>query len=409
MKCLVLLPSPESPALRAEKKCCADYLPYVKRRCRQALCIAGDLKKSCGAGAAAVSAGYDLSGGMIPYALAAAAGEGIYLRLTERQIESPAAEGAIYAMLAGKIGHYDILISAYNENFSRALAEYIGINFICCSRFEICGGAVFPADMPGERQAAEAPVMICLKEQPDEYCRESRHGGGAELNFADIREADSKPFYLWNETDAGIDISSCLKSNIPKFEKVLLSVRQDAAAAEYGGLKLQGGCVPAVVSPAEAAAEIAELFSAYAGSIIIGGGRGLNAAGARCLRHIAECSGFTAAATRPAVQAGLLPASCLAGPHIRAPRADLYAAFGISGAPLHMAGINARHIAAVNINPSAPVFSAAEKGFVCDANAVLEILSGMPYFKNNNRQPKDMREESVPDKETEHSSGEHKK
>ena len=383
MKCLVILPSPESPALRTGKIPDADSVYCLRKRCRRILRLAGELKKSCGAGIDVISCGHDFSGGMIPYALASEAREGVYLLLSGKQAESLSAEGVIAAMLAGKMGHYDILLSAYDENFSRALAEYLGIGFVCHGKFEICGGSVFLADEP-EKKAVVPPVMICFKETAsDEVCYDSIYNSGWEMNFADIKKADSRPFYIWKEEDTGTDITAYLEKNIPEFEKIL------SACFNEGGKTAEGrktdipaaGCTLAAVSPAEAAAGIAGLLSACSSKVVVGGGRGLNTVGAGHLRYIAEAGGFGIAATRPAVQAGLLPESCLAGPHRRIPRADIYVAFGISGAPLHMAGINAHSIVAVNNDLSAPVFSTAVKGFICDANAVLEILASLPAFR----------------------------
>ena len=92
--------------------------------------------------------------------------------------------------------------------------------------------------------------------------------------------------------------------------------------------------------------------------------------------QLAETMGATLAASRPIVDAGLLPPRRQVGTsgNIVSPR--VYLAFGISGATQHVAGIlGSKTIIAVNNDGQAPIFDFAQYGVVDDALDVASELS----------------------------------
>ena len=87
---------------------------------------------------------------------------------------------------------------------------------------------------------------------------------------------------------------------------------------------------------------------------------------------LAEKLGGTLAASRPMVDAGILPYARQVGQTGKSVAPKLYLALGVSGAIQHLAGVNAEVLAAVNTDPEAPIFERADYGIVQDCGAFLE-------------------------------------
>lgn len=109
---------------------------------------------------------------------------------------------------------------------------------------------------------------------------------------------------------------------------------------------------------------------------VAAGGRGLkDEAGLSLLLLFAELSGAEVAATRGAVESGLLPADRMIGMSGKRIYTELYLSFGVSGSNFHTAGIKgAPYIFAVDTDPKARIFELADMGVCGDAKAVLEKL-----------------------------------
>ncbi len=110
--------------------------------------------------------------------------------------------------------------------------------------------------------------------------------------------------------------------------------------------------------------------------IVISGGRGMQSPeNFRYLEELAELLGGAVACTRPVSDEGWRPPEEHAGQTGKIIAPDLYFAFGISGAIQHLAGVSgSKVIAAVNKDPEAPIFEAADYGIVGDAMEVLPRL-----------------------------------
>jgi len=111
--------------------------------------------------------------------------------------------------------------------------------------------------------------------------------------------------------------------------------------------------------------------------VIVSGGRGIGGAeGFRQeLEPLAEILGAQMAASRAACDAGWVPPTWQVGQTGRKVAPDLYLAIAITGASQHMAGISeARTIAAINIDPQAPIFEHARFGIVEDYRKVVPLL-----------------------------------
>jgi electron transfer flavoprotein alpha subunit len=91
--------------------------------------------------------------------------------------------------------------------------------------------------------------------------------------------------------------------------------------------------------------------------------------------QLAESLGAVLSCSRPLIDAGWIARSRGVGQSGKTVTPAVYLAFGISGAGQHLAGIRgARTILAVNTDPDAPIFSAADYGAVAD---LFEISSAL--------------------------------
>lgn len=118
--------------------------------------------------------------------------------------------------------------------------------------------------------------------------------------------------------------------------------------------------------------------------VVISGGRGMKGPeNWELLEELARLLRGATACSRPVSDEGWRPHEEHTGQTGKIIAPDLYWAFGISGAIQHLAGVSSsRVIAAVNKDPDAPIFEAADYGIVGDAMKVLpELIAAVKEMK----------------------------
>jgi electron transfer flavoprotein alpha subunit len=140
--------------------------------------------------------------------------------------------------------------------------------------------------------------------------------------------------------------------------------------------------VSAPVSDADLAVRAVESSAGAGGAslatarVVVGGGRGVGSAdGFAPLEELAGLLGGVVGVSRVVTSEGWRPHSMQVGQTGTKITPDLYLACGISGAIQHFAGCSgAKHIIAINTDPSAPMMTRADYAVVGDLHEVLPAL-----------------------------------
>lgn len=119
--------------------------------------------------------------------------------------------------------------------------------------------------------------------------------------------------------------------------------------------------------------------------IVVSGGRGMKSSDNwGPIEELAEILGAATACSRPVSDEGWRPHNEHTGQTGKIIAPNLYFAFGISGAIQHLAGVSSsKCIVAVNTDPDAPIFEAADYGIVGDVQKVLpELVAAIKELKS---------------------------
>jgi electron transfer flavoprotein alpha subunit len=149
--------------------------------------------------------------------------------------------------------------------------------------------------------------------------------------------------------------------------------RATAASVAKAELNLAAIGGPRIIERATESAGEARLEDAR---VIVSGGRGLGGPEPfKDLQGVAALINGQVAASRAACDAGWVPPSWQVGQTGKKVAPGLYLAVAIHGASQHLAGISdAKVIAAINIDPDAPIFKHCSFGIVEDYRKVIPLL-----------------------------------
>ncbi len=202
----------------------------------------------------------------------------------------------------------------------------------------------------------------------------------ARLDCACISDSIGLKFDGGFEIRRPIFAGKCYADVVPQTATAVVGIRPNAfmltevngsAAAEAFDPGIAGVEPKAAVREVQASGE--KKIELTEAEIIVSGGRGLKeAANYKLIEDLAATMGAAAGASRAIVDAGWVPHANQVGQTGKTVSPNLYLAAGISGAIQHLAGMSSsKCIVAVNKDPNAPIFKAADYGIVADLFEVL--------------------------------------
>ncbi|NMP23848.1 electron transfer flavoprotein subunit alpha/FixB family protein [Sulfobacillus harzensis] len=164
----------------------------------------------------------------------------------------------------------------------------------------------------------------------------------------------------------------------------IFSLRPNIQAVEESGRAADVLTVDPGLDASSFQAVVSEVIQSQGGQmelteadIIVSGGRGIKAPeNFKVLEDLAEAVGAALGSSRPVADEGWVPHSYHIGQTGKVVSPTVYFAVGISGAIQHLAGISgSKYIVAINNDPDAPIFKAANYGIVGDLFKVVPALA----------------------------------
>ena len=164
----------------------------------------------------------------------------------------------------------------------------------------------------------------------------------------------------------------------------VVTVERGAFPAREPGPALSVRILPSPVGPGDLRSRLVEVRDSGAGGVdltaadvVVAAGRGLGGPeNLDIVRELAAALGGVVGASRAVTDAGWLPHELQIGSSGATVSPKLYVACAISGAIQHLVGMRgSRFVVAINKDPDAPIFGAADVGIVGDALEVIPAVT----------------------------------
>ena len=270
------------------------------------------------------------------------------------------ARGAAEA--ASKVAGVAKVLLAEAPGFEHHLAENVAAQVVALAGSY--SHLVFPATASGKNIAPRVAALLDVAQVSDiskvvsaDTFERPIYAGNA---IATVQSADKIKVITVRTT--GFDSAAATGGSAP-VEKV--TAVADAGTSSFVGAEIAKSDRP-------------ELTAA---KIIVSGGRAMGSSEKfnEVLTPLADKLGAALGASRAAVDAGYAPNDWQVGQTGKIVAPQLYIAAGISGAIQHLAGMkDSKVIVAINKDPEAPIFSAADYGLEADLfAAVPELVAGL--------------------------------
>jgi electron transfer flavoprotein alpha subunit len=206
----------------------------------------------------------------------------------------------------------------------------------------------------------------------------ARLGLGLTGDATGFRVADEGGLVMDKPSLGGLMVAPIVSRTRPDLATIRPGVCMPLAEPRQGTVELiqvAPGPVPAGMRVGATTAFAVPASLLAAASVVLAVGNGVAAADIAEVQQVALAHGFALAASRVVTDAGHLPKAFQVGLTGRSVAPQVYVALGISGAFEHLVGIRrAAVVVAVNSDPDAPIFQAADLGLVCDWRAGLDVL-----------------------------------
>jgi len=200
--------------------------------------------------------------------------------------------------------------------------------------------------------------------------------------------SNTDPFTITKKTYT----SKALATIIIKTPVRILTLMQNAFGVVESPVNATIEAISAEINPSEIKTEVKDISKVTGkilltdAEIVVSGGRGMKGPeNWGPIEELAKLLGAATACSRPVSDEGWRPHEEHTGQTGKIIAPNLYFAFGISGAIQHLGGISSsKCIVAVNKDPDAPIWEAADYGIIGDALKVLpELIAAVKEFKAN--------------------------